>query len=140
MRVRVQKENEKHNCHCVVKQKNKIPIENNGEHLPVFSFDRRTIFVTVPMKTASVTHQTSLASRVLLENCYKHPIILCASSGFDSISIPQLGVDLYWDVVQSASAARKAILDAFEEVPEDYEVVFCVPNEDYEIWDETMRF
>ena len=60
--------------------------------------------------------------------------------GFKSIGFRRLGVDLYWEPVQSSSAARKAVLKILNDVPDDFRVVFLAEGDDFEIWDGVMRF
>ena len=137
MEVKVIKNNEDLDCECVVRQKNSSP-------LPVYdltpAFKNGVLYISVPFRMSSVTCQVDSETRDKLENCYFNCIKTANEMGFKSIGFPQLGVDLYWEPVQSASAARVSVLKILNDIPDDFRVVFWAEGDDFEIWDGVMRF
>ena len=140
MQVKVIKKSEKTACQCEVIQLNEVPQPASDlEAIP--KWIEEGISVLVPTRFSSVTCQIDENSRIRLEACYGNSILFAFKEGFDSIQIPDLGVEnLYWDSVESAGAARNAIVKVFDSVPEDFLVVFSVPEDEFEIWDGVMTF
>lgn len=140
MQIKVIKNSEESSCQCKVVQLNQVPQPPSDlEAIP--KFGGKDILLLVPTRFSSVTCQTDENARTRLEACYGNSILFAAEEGFDSVEIPDLGVEnLYWDSVQSAGAARKAIVSVVDLIPDSFLIVFSVPEEDFEIWDEVMKF
>ncbi|MCK9434386.1 MAG: hypothetical protein M0R32_06070 [Candidatus Cloacimonetes bacterium] len=140
MQVSVIKDQKDSNCQCSVIQLNEVPSEPSDlEAIP--RWRDGVISILVPTKFPSVTCQVDENARIRLENCYVNSISFASDEGFESVKIPMLGVDnLYWDSVQSAGAARKAIVALADSLSDDFLVEFFVSEEDFEIWDDVMKF
>lgn len=142
MQVKVVKKSDESDCECVVIQSNKTPLPpSDSDSWAEFSRGN-DISVIVPFRASSVVCQVNYDQRKKLEDCYSNCISLANKHNFKSIMFPSLGTeDLYWDPVQSAAAARGALLSQFANLPDEFTVVFCIDDEeDFEIWDGVMRF
>lgn len=140
MTVKIISDEDNTNCDYVVLQANNAPCPpSKMDSVPIQK--ENNIFVFVPLKTSSVVCQVDYEQRKCLENCYYNCIIFAFKTGKSSIQFPELGVNfLYWDSIQSASAARVAIERSFEEVCDDFLIVFEIDKSHIDIWDEVMIF
>ena len=140
MQVTVIKNSEEYFCQCEVVQLNEVP-QPPSDLEAVPKWGEEGILILVPTRFSSVTCQIDENARMRLEACYENSISFAFKEGFDCVKLPDLGVEnLYWDAVQSAGAARKALVSLINFLPDSFLVVFSVPEEDFEIWDEVMKF
>ena len=99
------------------------------------------IYVYVPPKLPGITCQTDPEAYACLVRSFEVVIKTASSQGSPSVAIPALGVVYQkWKHLQSASAARKAVENIWEEIPDDFTVFFCVPYDQVELWDQVMTF
>lgn len=141
MQVKISKKSDLIDCECRVIQANTMPSPVSESTAKPDWIESKTIAVIVPTRMSSVVCQVDHDARMLLEACYANCMIAASSLGFKSVTFPQLGVqDLYWDPVQSAAAARVAMTEVFDNIDEDFKVVFEIEDEDFEIWDGVMDF
>lgn len=142
MQIKVVSKSDELDCECIVVQSNKTPLPpSDFDSCPEF-LSKNEISVIVPFRASSIVCQINYDQRKKLEDCYSNCILLANKHNFKSIMFPSLGTeDLYWDSVQSAAAARKALLSLFSDLPDEFMVVFYIKDdEDFEIWDGVMRF
>ena len=142
MQVKVVNKPDELDCECIVVQSNKAPLPPSDSDSCAELINENEISVVVPFRTSSAVCQVNYDQRKKLEECYYNCILLSNKHNFKSIMFPSLGTeDLYWDPVQSASAAREAMLSLFSDLPDEFMVVFYIEDEeDFEIWNGVMRF
>lgn len=141
MEVRVVKKLEDNICECIAVQKNEWPCPpSDFDGIPQLT-NGNILSVIVPFKISSASCQVDYEQRLKLEDCYFNSIVSASSYGLKSVCIPSFGVGgLYWDSIQSSSAARCAISKVVNYVEDDFKVFFLTKEEDFEIWDEVMKF
>lgn len=140
MEIKVVKDIEPIQGECLVSQLNSTPqLSSDLDSIPRW-IDEKQISVIVPFRKSSVLCQVDNEARISLEKSYSNCIVEASRNKLKSILFHPLGLDLYWDSVQSSAAARKAILETSELVADDFLVIFSVDEEDFEIWDGVMRF
>jgi hypothetical protein len=103
----------------------------------------KKMLVVVPPRLPGITCQTDTKAFESLIECFKAVILASVETGSKSIAIPPLGVRYHhWSVLQSSTAARRAIDTIAEIIPDDFRIVFTVgdKDEDLKIWDEVLTF
>jgi hypothetical protein len=99
------------------------------------------VYVKVPPKVPGITCQTDPEAYKYLVTAFELCIEAAVNNEHPSVAIPALGVTYQkWNHLQSASAAREAIENITEEVPDDFTVFFCVEYDYVELWDQVMTF
>jgi hypothetical protein len=99
------------------------------------------ITVWVPARMSSAAGQTDQKSWESLVSSYMESIAEAAKEGAMSVGVPELGVGrLLWGPLRSAQAARKAVDELAEMLPEGFRICFVVKDVDFQDWDDNMRF
>ena len=89
------------------------------------------ILVTVPPRLPGVTCQTDTTAYLSLIECFRAPVLTASAAGASSVTFPALGTRWHhWSHVQSASAARRALEELYEAVPDGFRVTFAVEDVD----------
>jgi hypothetical protein len=121
----------------IVSQANQGPLV---EIKNLCQFRSGRVWAFVPENKSSIVDQVDQNQRKRLIDCYKECILEAQKNGANSVLVPELGANLYWKPLKTGLAAREAIEAIAPSLPPDFEVVFLVPEESHEGWDDAMRF
>lgn len=110
-------------------------------HTPGCLTSGHTIYVNVPPKVSGITCQTDPDAWNYLVKSFELAMRSASENDHPAVAIPELGVAYQkWKHLQSASAARNAIENLWEDLPDDFTVFFCVPYDQVELWNQVLTF
>lgn len=105
------------------------------------TFGSGVIAVWVPAQLAGVSSQIDEKSWKSFVECYRLSIESAAGMGMLSIGVSELGCGrLLWKSLRSAQAAKQAVDECWNIVPDEMRVCFIVPKESLQDWGDVMRF
>ena len=128
------KEEQKYDVEVV--QKNKNPAQFYKPYCEYIE-EQNIILVSVPSCESNVLHQINNWED--LTNSYASAINKAIRLNKKIVLVPELGEGLLWNDYMIPKAAREA-LEKIDKCDDDFEVVFCINESRYKLWDTMMKF
>ena len=103
----------------------------------------KLVLVVVPPRIPGVTCQTDTSAYQALIGCFRNAISSVSASGASSVTFPALGTRWHhWSHVQASAAARRALEEIYDTLPDGFRVVFAVGDdpEAARVWDMVLTF